>query len=455
MHYDDASEEGLLLAVLGGCICWIVATRDENLLVQMLQVTGRCIPRRGKRVINTTKRFYDNDRLTWAETITDGFYDPGAGRKLLPLDEYPDRDLTPEDLELGCREIIIIDSTIDKPLQRCVNMLRCMEGVTNPEMRVSLVKKAVGMLFNGEQGDITAKTYNAIINKPTKRLLGDLKHGVCRHYSLATKYFCDVMGIPAWLQRGTHIDERHGWVVCSLSSRFILIDMALEGDTLQPSVWPDRSYSPMMPKAPPQSGLILPNVFPNEEVGGYFPLPTSMTRITGIQGGVCVEYTINENVRDFAKQQLANPCQYTVEILDVSDTEKTITIENIATTVDLWIGMRMGEVFDATKMVKIVGMVLVQLHSAGIYHGDVGTHSVAVFASPLYPGDIRLMKVLFPTSSRSKTGSPASDWTCLRRSLLDLAPHAKKIPLLLKQAADGDIHPFLQWIDNTEKRVSN
>ena len=452
MNSSHSDEGGRLLVVLSGCICWTIITKEENLLIQMFQISGRCVDWRVQRSANATKRFYENDRLTWSESITDGFYDPGAGRELIPLSQYPDDILSSDHLDNGQREVIIIDSTVDIALQRSAKMLRCMNGITNPEMRISLVKKAVGMLFNGEQGNITAKNHKAILGKPVKRYLGEIKHGVCRHYSIATKYFCDLIGIPAWLQRGTHIDERHSWVVCSLSSNFILVDMALE-DPSQGSVWPDRKYSPMMPKQPPQcSSLILPNVFPNEEVGGFFSLPNGMTRITGVQGGTCIEYIIGELNSSIARQLLWNPCRYTIDILDVSEEDGVITIANFATTVEQWIYHRMGTVFDATKMVKIVGMVLVQLHSSGIHHGDIGTHSIAAFASPLYPGDIHSLKVLFPTTARRHDGSPSADWIYLRKILLVLAPTAKKIPILLQLAAEGDIQPFLQWIDNTERR---
>eukprot|EP01064_Diplonema_japonicum_P024000 TRINITY_DN34471_c0_g1_i1.p1 TRINITY_DN34471_c0_g1~~TRINITY_DN34471_c0_g1_i1.p1 ORF type:complete len:476 (+),score=69.54 TRINITY_DN34471_c0_g1_i1:52-1428(+) len=383
----------------------------EGLQKALLALGGQPVPREPKNTAEETSRYYSrNNRLEWNHVITDGFYDPGNGRKFKPLSEYKGT-LSEEQFNSGEREVIIIDEKNDERLAKIVEIAKCMSSMSFSGSMAQLLKYIAGLALGGFTENKDTLSRNHLIGRPVVRRLTEIDYGVCRHTSILIKYVGDKLGIPTWLQRGHENNEKHSWCVCFLDGKLQKVDMmdAMDRDT----EWPVKNYKPAYPSKPP--GDFVTRLTSSEEiVKGYFVLPSFAEKSSTDSGGIETRIEIGRLQCEAATTVMLNTSSFPC-VTHISKVQNGYAVvANMATTLHEWEAMQIkSSMIDLYALLRSLVTAVYHIHQAGYVHGGITAQSVAVMSVPNNAQEVDSYSLIFPYVGASSYTVPANDWAAV------------------------------------------
>lgn len=213
-----------------------------------------------------SRQYWDYGLLDYEEKVVDGFYDVyGISAEMASQVKMPSLSDLETDPGTSGFEVIIVNRTIDPPLQELLQIAHCI-ALDCPPAEVNLLVQRIAELVTEHMGG-AVRDANIILARWIERStelrtsihtsiypIGSLRVGLSRHRALLFKVLAESVGITCRLVKGSHYtgveDDAVNIIKLNNESEFLVDLMAAPGTLIPADIFgsKDSSMKSYMPK---------------------------------------------------------------------------------------------------------------------------------------------------------------------------------------------------------------
>nr|GEU64980.1 serine/threonine-protein kinase EDR1 [Tanacetum cinerariifolium] len=213
-----------------------------------------------------SRQYWDYGLLDYEEKVVDGFYDVyGISTEMASQVKMPSLSDLETDPGTSGFEVIIVNRTIDPPLEELLQIAHCI-ALDCPPAEVNLLVQRIAELVTEHMGG-AVRDANIILARWIERStelrtsihtsiypIGSLRVGLSRHRALLFKVLAESVGITCRLVKGSHYtgveDDAVNIIKLDNESEFLVDLMAAPGTLIPADIFgsKDSSMKSYMPK---------------------------------------------------------------------------------------------------------------------------------------------------------------------------------------------------------------